>query len=101
MASHLDLLPTLTTMAGAGQPWQPLDGVDITSVLEARDTPVERDVFLFLDGYDVQCARFGNFKLHLSRCDEPPWLDGIPEGRTNLPLERPDSMMWAATLGGL
>jgi arylsulfatase len=90
MASHLDLLPTLTTMAGAGQPWQPLDGVDITSLLEARDTPVERDVFLFLDGYDVQCARFGNFKLHLSRCDEPPWLDGIPEGRTNLPLERPE-----------
>lgn len=91
MVTHLDLLPTFAAMAGAALPERPLDGVNVTTMLEGRqDEPIERDVFLFFDSWNLQCARLGNWKLHLSRYDAPPWLDVSPEGRTNLPLPRPE-----------
>ena len=91
MATHLDLLPTLANIAGAARPAQPLDGVDLTPMLEGREeAPANREPFLFFDSWNVQCARLGNWKLHLSRCDEPPWLEGRSDGRTNLPLPRPE-----------
>ena len=66
-------------------------GLDVENELTGEALlPGAHHLRLFFDGYDVQCARFGNWKLHLSRSDEPPWLDGIPEGRTNLPLQRPE-----------
>ncbi len=90
MTSHLDILPTLVNMAGASLPALPLDGVDITAMLEGRETSVEREAFLFFDYWNLQCARLGKWKLHLSRYDEPPWLDGLPDGQTNLALQRPE-----------
>ncbi len=90
MASHLDLFPTVANLAGAARPAQPLDGIDITAILEGRDQTIAREPFLFFDCWNLQCVRVGNWKLHLSRCDEPPWLEGLPDGRTNLPLPRPE-----------
>ena len=90
MASHLDILPTMAHLAGAALPAQPLDGVDIAALLEGWEPPFERQPFLFFDGWDLQCARLGNWKLHIARSDEPPWIDGFPEGQTNLALQRPE-----------
>lgn len=91
MASHMDLLPTMAAMAGAPLPALPLDGVDITAMLEGRTAAEsEREVFLFFDSLDVQCARLGKWKLHLARFDAPPWLGPIAADRMNLPLQRPE-----------
>ena len=89
MASHLDVLPTLAALAGAALPPLPLDGTNISAILDGRPPGnEERDVFLFFDSWDVQCARLGKWKLHLTRADAPPWLGPIAEGRMNLPLQR-------------
>jgi arylsulfatase len=91
MATHLDLLPTFTAMAGASLPAQRVDGVDISPMLEGRsEVSIERGVFLLFDYWNLQCALLGNWKLHLARCDQPPWLDVSPDGRTNLLLPRPE-----------
>ena len=90
MASHLDLFPTLARFAGANLAAQPLDGVDIMPMLMGEQASVEHEAFLFFDHWNIQCARLGKWKLHLTRYDEPPWLEGLPDGRTNLPLPRPE-----------
>jgi hypothetical protein len=51
---------------------------------------VERPVFLHFDGYHVQCARLGRWKLHLSRCNGPAFAPRPEGGRVNVPLAEPE-----------
>lgn len=87
--SLLDLLPTVTALAAAPPSPNPLDGVDITPALTGESPQPERDVMLYFDGWHIQCARLGPWKLHISRYNIPPWVDsGAP--RYNLPLHNPE-----------
>lgn len=86
-ASALDILPTLARAAGAPLPGQRLDGVDIWPLLAGEREAVEREAFLYFDGWHLQCARMGQWKLHVSRYDTAPWLPG---NRVNLPLPHPE-----------
>ena len=86
-ANAMDLLPTVADLAGAPLPPSPLDGVDIWPMLTGEQDAVTRDVFLYFDYWNLQCARLGRWKLHLSRYNAPPWTPLPAAGRFNLPLK--------------
>jgi arylsulfatase len=88
VASLMDVLPTVSRLCGAALPCQPLDGVDIWPLLTGDVSAVERDVLLYFDGWDAQCARLGQWKLHVSRHNVPPWTPEPKVGFMNLPLPR-------------
>jgi len=91
MATALDLMPTFARLAGASLPGQPIDGVDILPLLSGQTATVDREVFLYFDGYHIQCARLRHWKLHISRFNLPPYLRSVPASlRENLPLPRPE-----------
>ena len=91
MATALDLMPTFARLAGASLPGQPMDGLDILPLLSGQTATLDREVFLYFDGYHIQCARLRNWKLHMSRFNLPPYLRSVPVSlRENLPLPRPE-----------
>jgi arylsulfatase A len=90
VASHMDLLPTVTRLAGAPLPGNTLDGVDIWPMLSGEQETVDRDLLLYFDEWNVQCARSGKWKLHVSRYNSVAWTPVPPEGRINLPLRHPE-----------
>ena len=90
MASTLDLLPTIAGLTGAPLPPAPLDGVDIRPLLTGEAASVPRDLFLYLSGWDLQCARMGPWKLHVSRGNVPAYSAEPKVGYMNLPLLNPE-----------
>ncbi len=90
MATLMDILPTVARLTGAGTPANPLDGVNIWPLLTGDSADVDRPLFLYFDGWNLQCARSGPWKLHLARFNVPPYAPTPPEGRMNLPLPRPE-----------
>jgi arylsulfatase A len=91
-ATALDLLPTLSRLGGAGFPGAPLDGTDIWPLLSGESPMKSSDhpLFLYFQEWNLQCARLGRWKLHVSRNNTPPWTPPPPEGRMNLPLLNPE-----------
>ncbi len=90
--SALDVLPTVANVAGVPLPGNPLDGADIWPLLSGTTSEggdSHRDVFLYFDHLNIQCARMGNWKLHVTRYDSPAWVPRPAAGRTSLPL-RPE-----------
>ncbi|HYM12798.1 MAG TPA: sulfatase, partial [Bryobacterales bacterium] len=94
IASALDILPTLAKLCNAPLPANPLDGVDITPLLTGAQQTVDRDLLVYFDGWEgwnLQAARLGKWKLHVSRYDAAPlWGPDPPGGRMNLPLPTPE-----------
>ncbi len=90
MATMLDILPTLANICSAPLPEKPLDGIDITTMLTGDADQIDHGLFLYFDLWQLQCARYGNWKLHISRYNSPPWIPPPPEGRLNLPLPKPE-----------
>jgi arylsulfatase len=90
MATSLDILPTLARLTGAPLPANRLDGVDIWPLLTGEQDHVDRDIFLYFDGWNVQCARWGKWKLHVARNNTPPWTPLPVGGLMNLPLFSPE-----------
>lgn len=93
-ASNLDVVPTLANICGAGLPAKPLDGVDISSLLGGSDTEPDRPHPLlyfsgFRGGFDLQCARSGNWKLRISQYANEPYVLGGECGENYL-LEKPE-----------
>jgi arylsulfatase A len=90
VASTMDLLPTLARLSDAPLPDKPLDGVDIWPLLTGDKEEVDRDPLLYFDGWQLQCARRGPWKLHVSRYNCLIWAPEPAGGRFNLPLPRPE-----------
>lgn len=86
MATALDIVPTLAGLTGAPLPANRLDGVDIWPLITSQQTSVDRDVFLYFDGWNLQCARWGKWKLHVARNNTAPWTPAPAVGAMNLPL---------------
>jgi arylsulfatase A-like enzyme len=73
-ATTSDLLPTLCAIAGVAPPERPLDGIDLTPVLDGTMTARPAPVFF----WDYNVAR-------LSAADAQPWLDPeLQKGTTPL-----------------
>jgi arylsulfatase A-like enzyme len=89
LSSTMDLLPTIARLAGTTLP-DAVDGVDIWPELTGDRPYMERDLLLFFDGWQMQCVRWGPWKLHFSRYNSVPWTADPPGGRFNLPLKHPE-----------
>ncbi len=90
VASTMDILPTVARLCGAALPGNPLDGIDIWPLLSGETQSLEREVLLYFDGWHVQCARWGRWKLHVARYNSVAWTPDPSYGRYNLPLPRPE-----------
>ena len=90
MATGLDLLPTIAGFAGVPAPSNPLDGVDIGPLLTGEATTVSRPPFFYFNNWDLQCARMGPWKLHVSRGNAPAYIAAPAAGYYNLRLINPE-----------
>jgi len=89
-AAALDILPTVARLTGAALPSTLLDGVDIATLLSGQSESVDRPPFFYFQGWDLQCARVGPWKLHIARQNGSMWAPDPPDGRLNLPLPAPE-----------
>ena len=89
VVSAMDILPTIARMAGAAPPGV-LDGIDIGPILTGQVDSISRDVILHFNNWDLQCARLGPWKLHISRGNNFPWGPAPVGGTFNLPLPAPE-----------
>jgi arylsulfatase A-like enzyme len=89
LSSMMDLLPSIAGICGANLPVK-VDGVDILPILTGEKPYVERDILLFFDGWQLQCARWGPWKLHFARYNSFAWTIDPAGGRFNLPLRHPE-----------
>jgi arylsulfatase A len=92
VATTMDLMPTIAALCGAPLPTGngPLDGVNIWPVLAEQQADVPHPIFLYFDSWNMQCARMGDWKLHVSRYNTFAWSPDPVGGRVNLPLPNPE-----------
>src|SRR5581483_6594997 len=90
LASTLDILPTIAGLAQVPLPRNPVDGVDIGPVLTGEAADVNRPLFLYFSGWNLQCARMGAWKLHMSRGNVPAFTAEPRAGFFNLRLLNPE-----------
>jgi len=94
-ATAMDIFPTVARLAGATLPQAPLDGQDIWPLMtgqqkDGEPDSIQRDAFLYFDSWNLQCARLGTWKVHLTRYNTPPWIPLPDNWRVNLPLLAPE-----------
>jgi arylsulfatase len=89
VASTMDLLPTIGALTGATLPNVLLDGINILEMLEGRSR-IDREALLMFDGWNLQCARWKQWKLHLTRYNAFNYSPQPAGGRINLPLKPPE-----------
>jgi arylsulfatase A len=90
VAGTVDIHPTVAKLCGAELPAAPMDGIDIWPLLSARARQLEREALLYFDGWNVQCARWGPWKLHLARYNTMAYNPAPATGRVNLVLPQPE-----------
>ncbi len=90
LASTLDFLPTIAGLTNAALPANPLDGVDIWPLLTGQGKASMRPPFLYFADWNLQCARVGRWKLHLSRYNTPAYTPMPKVGYYNLRLLNPE-----------
>jgi len=75
LATTMDMLPTIATLAGASTPTdRAIDGHDISELLHGTleaNSPTE--AFIYYQRTQVQAFRVGNWKLHIPREAENKW----------------------------
>lgn len=89
VTSTMDLLPTAARLAGVSE-LPETDGIDIWPLLSGERPTLNREALLFFDSWEIQCVRWGPWKLHLSRYNTYAWTLDPPGGRRNLPLPKPE-----------
>jgi arylsulfatase A len=90
IATALDLLPTIAAFTQTALPNNPVDGVDLSPLLTGQSTDVAHPVFLYFSNWDLQCARMGSWKLHMSRGNVPAYTAEPKVGFFNLRLLNPE-----------
>jgi arylsulfatase len=78
VATVMDLLPTCAALAGGRPPGAPLDGRDITALLERPDTATSpHDVLPYYNAARLEAVRAGRWKLWLEKRERPPEGDEV------------------------
>jgi arylsulfatase A len=90
LASMMDVFPTVARLTGAALPAKPLDGIDIWPLLHGDRAAIDRDPLLYFDNWDLQCARWMNWKLHVARHNTAAYTPAPPGGRHSFVLPRPE-----------
>lgn len=90
LASMLDVFPTVARLCGAQLPSNPLDGIDIWPLLHGDKESIERGPLLYFDNWDLQCARWMNWKLHIARHNSAAYTMAPAVGRHSYLLPKPE-----------
>jgi arylsulfatase len=90
ITSMLDIFPTVTRQIGGTFPAKPLDGIDIWPILAGEKTSIDREALLYFDNWDLQCARWNGWKLHVARHNSSTYSAAPAGGRHNYVLPRPE-----------
>jgi len=90
LVSTMDVVPTVCAMTGAAKPARALDGIDIQPLLSGAKAELEREVVLYFDSNNVQCARWGKWKVHFSRYNNVTYSPPPAGGRKNIRLKNPE-----------
>jgi arylsulfatase len=88
--ASVDILPTVARLCDAPLPAKPLDGIDIWPLLSGQKQQIEREALLYFDQWNLQCARWGKWKLHLARYNMIAQSAVPAGGRVNLVLPSPE-----------
>ena len=99
LISLMDVFPTVSGFCEAGAPPNPLDGIDIAPIFGGKQKSFDREALLYFDGWNLQCARWGRWKLHMSRWNTDFYNQVPAGGRQNLPLAQPELYDVAADIG--
>ncbi len=86
VSGTVDILPTLAKLCDVPLPSRPLDGIDIWPLLSGKAPQMEREALLYFDDWNLQCARWGKWKLHFARYNSFAYSPAPPGGRVNLTL---------------
>ena len=90
VAGTIDIVTTIAKLTGATPPKAPLDGIDIWPLVSGRSQSLEREALLYFDNWNLQCARWGKWKLHFARYNSFAYSPAPAVGRMNLPLRPPE-----------
>lgn len=90
LASMLDIFPTVAKLCGAKLPSKPLDGIDIWPLLHGEKQSIEREPLLYFDNWNLQCARWMNWKLHIARHNTAAYTAAPAGGRHSFLLPKPE-----------
>jgi arylsulfatase A len=90
LASMLDIFPTVAKLCGGALPSKPLDGIDIWPLLHGDKASIDRDPLLYFDNWDLQCARWMNWKLHVARHNTGAYMPAPAIGRHSYVLPKPE-----------
>ena len=90
LASMLDIFPTVSRLCGGALPEKTLDGIDIWSLLSGAKRSIDREVLLYFDNWDLQCARLMNWKLHVARHNTAAYTPAPVAGRHSIMLPKPE-----------
>lgn len=90
VAGTVDVLPTIAKLTSAPFPKTDLDGIDIWPLLSGQKPNLDREALLYFDDWNLQCARWGKWKLHFARYNTMAYNPAPAGGRINLPLHPPE-----------
>ena len=90
LGSMCDVTPTILKLCGAAAPNKPVDGLDVWDLWTGKRTSLERDPLLYFDDVHLQCARWGKWKLHLSRYNRRAYSPAPATGLANVLLSAPE-----------
>jgi len=90
LASMMDIFPTVARLCSGAMPAKPLDGIDIWPLLHGDTESIERPPLLYFDGWDLQCARWMNWKLHVARHNTAAYSPAPAGGRHSYLLPKPE-----------
>lgn len=90
MASMMDVFPTVARLCGGALPSKPMDGIDIWPLLHGDRESIDRPPLLYFDNWDLQCARWMNWKLHIARHNTAAYTPAPPGGRRSYLLAKPE-----------
>lgn len=90
LASMMDVFPTVTRLCNGRLPGKPLDGIDIWPLLTGQQNEISRPPLLYFNLWNLQCARWMNWKLHVARYNTAPYVPAPPGGVHNFVLPRPE-----------
>ncbi|HMJ61675.1 MAG TPA: sulfatase-like hydrolase/transferase, partial [Bryobacteraceae bacterium] len=90
LASLMDVFPTVTKLCGGKLPAAPLDGIDMWPLLAGGQESRDRPPLLYFNNWNLQCARWKNWKLHVARHNTAAYAPAPPGGIHNFQLARPE-----------
>jgi arylsulfatase len=90
LASLMDVFPTVTKLCGGKLPAAPLDGIDMWPLLAGGQQSADRAPLLYFNDWNLQCARWKNWKLHVARHNTAAYSPAPPGGIHNFQLARPE-----------